>query len=139
MFEVLFTLFALATIIAIWRMSRPLESAPQPRPRLRMSLNPQAHASISPVWVLSRDPACSHTAGLPTGPVAVAKASTLETLGCAPGRCNCHYTPMAERRRRLRRIDEDRRDEIRFAAEPDRRSTDRRHQDQLWALPGHQR
>lgn len=136
----LFTVLVLAAAFAIWRMSRPIE-APNKRvkPRLQVTLNPVAQLQVSPVWMLSRDLTCPNTSKLNPGPVAAEKAQNLETLGCGPGRCHCHYTALPDRRRRVRRDQSERRDEIRFAAQPDRRADSRRHNERLWATPGYQR
>lgn len=47
--------------------------------------------------------------------------------------------PLPDRRRRLRRDRSERRDEIRFAAQADRRTDPRRGNERLWTTPGYQR
>ena len=135
----LLTALTLAIAFYLWRQTRPFERTQPRQALLRRSLNPRHHVDLSPVWRLTKDPQCRRATHLSSGLLAAADAENLEAYGCGPGHCRCHYTPVSDRRRRPRRLASDRREQIRFAADPDRRHDDRRQQDRLWSFPGCQR
>ncbi len=100
------------------------------------SLNPRqlgAHAA-GQLWILRGDPSCEHSRKLNGRRTRSDKAVPLLTLGCRPGQCECHYQRTADARRRSRRINEDRREQLRFSNSSERRdSDDRRNDSRAWS------
>lgn len=105
------------------------------RPAAR-SLNPRqlGDQAAAQLWILRSDPSCTHSAKLNGRRVRGDQAIPLFNLGCRPGQCDCHYQRTSEARRRLRRVNTDRREELRFSNSSERRdSDDRRGDARAWS------
>jgi len=83
---------------------------------------------------LVADPNCSATRAIAGRVVAAAQALSLQAVGCRPGQCSCHYVPTSDRRRGLRRDDADRRDNLRFGRDCNRRLALDRRDGGLWDI-----
>lgn len=100
------------------------------------SLNPRqlGPAAAGQLWILRSDPSCEHSRKLNGRRTRSDQAVPLLTVGCRPGQCDCHYQRTVDARRRSRRINEDRREQLRFSTDSDRReSDDRRNDARAWS------
>ena len=78
------------------------------------------------------DPNCQVTRAVAGRIVAIERALPLPSLGCRPGQCSCHYVPASDRRRGMRRHADDRRGNLRFGADCNRRYANDRRDGGLW-------
>lgn len=114
--------------------SSEFDSPPREAP-LR-SLNPRefGDAGAGQLWMLRTDMQCPNATKISGRRVRGDRAISLFTLGCQPGRCSCHYLKVSDPRRQPRRLASDRRDEIRFSTDDDRRhNDDRRSEARPWS------
>ncbi|MCB1640634.1 MAG: hypothetical protein KDI37_02810 [Xanthomonadales bacterium] len=64
---------------------------------LSAGLAPRGRTGTTGQWALVRDLDCPHSAALNCTPVSTEDTADLAALGCAPGRCHCHYAPLRSR------------------------------------------
>jgi hypothetical protein len=86
---------------------------------------------------LVADPTCTATRAFAGRVVAASRAVPLQTVGCRPGECSCRYVPANDRRRGLRRHALDRRDNLRFGRNCNRRFALDRRSGGLWETRTH--
>jgi hypothetical protein len=105
---------------AIFANERAAETQKPSAPR--RLVNPR-NAASGQVFKLHVSPSCELTHWLDGRLFSRQDAIPLPMPGCNRAGCSCHYEVVADRRRKERRIADDRRDALRFEAKTGRRDT----------------
>jgi hypothetical protein len=107
----------------------PLQAASRtPAPRVpARTVNPKLLGMDVGLWELRASPTCEFAKSLHGRRMETADTIALPLPGCNAMTCDCHYVPVRDNRRGVRRKGEERREALRFdPSKKERRAKDRR-------------